>query len=93
MPFAPVNTPADLLRDPHLNSGDHLLKITADDDTMVSLPSLPIKSDRFSYRVRTSPPDLGEHTLEILKENGLCDSDIRKLVDDGVVAVGSRPLR
>jgi crotonobetainyl-CoA:carnitine CoA-transferase CaiB-like acyl-CoA transferase len=93
VPFAPVNTPADLMEDPHLNTGDHLLEITVPDGTALKLPSIPIKSDRFSYRVRIPPPELGEHTLEILKDTGLSDEEIRKLVDEGVVTVGSGPLR
>ena len=92
VPFAPVNTPADLLNDPHLNTGDHLLEITVPGGKALKLPSLPIKSDRYSYRVRNFPPELGEHTREILNDTGCSEEEIRKLFDGGVVTVAGESM-
>jgi crotonobetainyl-CoA:carnitine CoA-transferase CaiB-like acyl-CoA transferase len=92
VPYAPVNTPADLLEDPHLNSGNHLLEVAVPDDKKVKLPSLPMHSNRFSYSVRENPPELGQHTREILQEIGISDTDVQQLVDEGIVTEGKKKV-
>jgi crotonobetainyl-CoA:carnitine CoA-transferase CaiB-like acyl-CoA transferase len=87
VPFAPVNTPADLLEDPHLNSGNHLLEIELPDKRKLKLPSLPVSSDRFSYSTRENPPRLGQHTREILADLGYNDKRVRQFIEDGIVAI------
>jgi crotonobetainyl-CoA:carnitine CoA-transferase CaiB-like acyl-CoA transferase len=39
----------------------------------------PIKSSQFSFKIRTPPPLLGEHTMEILKAIGYTSKEIRQL--------------
>jgi crotonobetainyl-CoA:carnitine CoA-transferase CaiB-like acyl-CoA transferase len=92
VPYAPVNTPADLLDDPHLNSGNHLLEVAVTDDKKVKLPSLPMHSNRFSYSIRENPPELGQHTREILRDIGMSDADVRQLIDEAIVAEGKKPV-
>jgi crotonobetainyl-CoA:carnitine CoA-transferase CaiB-like acyl-CoA transferase len=38
-------------------------------------------------------PDLGEHTIEILRESGFGDADIDRLLREGAVAAGPTPAR
>ena len=87
VPYAPVNTPADLLEDPHLNTGDHLLEISVQDDKKYKIPAIPMHSSSFSYSIRLNPPELGQHTKEILNETGLSATEIQQLIDDGVVTI------
>ena len=85
VPYAPVNSPADLYEDPYLMGHENrLLPVEAGQKT-VRLPALPFESEEFQFSVRRQPPRLGEHSREILQELGLSDSDMDRLVKNKVV--------
>jgi len=85
VPYAPVNTPADLYDDPYLMGHENrLLPVEAGQKT-VRLPALPFESEEFQFSVRRQPPRLGEHSREILQELGLSESDMDRLVRNKVV--------
>ena len=85
VPYAPVNSPADLYEDPYLMGHENrLLPVNAGQKT-VRLPALPFESEEFQFSVRRQPPRLGEHSREILQELGLSDSDMDRLVKNKVV--------
>jgi crotonobetainyl-CoA:carnitine CoA-transferase CaiB-like acyl-CoA transferase len=87
VPYAPVNTPADLYEDPYLmGDQNRLLPVNAGQKT-VRLPALPIESGAFEFSVRRQPPRLGEHSGEILRELGLSDSEIDRLVKENIVGI------
>lgn len=87
VPYAPVNTPADLYEDPYL-MGDNtrLLPVNMGQKTL-RLPALPIESGAFEFSVRRQPPRLGEHSSEILQELGLSDSEIDTLAKKKIVGI------
>ncbi len=88
VPYAPVNTPADLYDDPYLKGHENrLLPVDAGRKT-VRLPALPLESGEFEFSVSRQPPRLGEHTREILQELGISDPDILRLAKNKVVMVG-----
>ncbi|MFQ5684421.1 MAG: CaiB/BaiF CoA transferase family protein [Candidatus Binatia bacterium] len=87
VPYAPVNTPADLYNDPYLKGHKNRLLPTETDRKSLRLPALPIESDEFEFSVRRQPPRLGEHTGEILRELGLSDADIDRLAKTKAVMV------
>jgi crotonobetainyl-CoA:carnitine CoA-transferase CaiB-like acyl-CoA transferase len=89
IPFAPLNSPADLLEDPHLNAGGHLLEIEVSDGAKIKVPAIPISSDRFACRVRYKPPQLGEQSAEILTELGYGAIEIDDLINERVVSLAS----
>jgi len=87
VPYAPVNTPADLYEDPYLmGDNNRLLPVNAGQKT-VRLPALPIESSAFEFSVRRQPPQLGEHTGEILREMGLSETEIERLAKQKIVTI------
>jgi len=51
----------------------------------VEMPGSPMHLSRNSTTIRRHPPQLGEHTDEILSEFGYTDEDIWRLKDDDIV--------
>jgi crotonobetainyl-CoA:carnitine CoA-transferase CaiB-like acyl-CoA transferase len=71
LPFAPVNKPGDLFNDPHLIASGGLLDIKITDGRTVATPALPFTIDGHRLQKRRNPPQVGEHTAEVLAELGL----------------------
>jgi len=75
LPFAPINAPHELLDDPHINASGGMQKIVLTDGERagqtVNTILFPFKMDGEHLGVRRSPPKLGEHNEEILRELGL----------------------
>jgi crotonobetainyl-CoA:carnitine CoA-transferase CaiB-like acyl-CoA transferase len=86
VPFAYLNTPADLLEDEHMNAG-HLMEVEAIQrkGKKVKVPALPMMSDQYNYSVRLEPPHLGQHTDDILKDLSYATERIDRLKREGVV--------
>lgn len=68
LPCAPVNTPLDLINDPHLASLDFLKAVRSAQGREARIASLPIASPTWFDFPRRDPPTLGEHTKEILAQ-------------------------
>jgi crotonobetainyl-CoA:carnitine CoA-transferase CaiB-like acyl-CoA transferase len=90
IPFAPINRPADLFEDPHLNAGDGLLEVTlprgARAGEAVKLPALPLEMDEHRFGLYRDLPSPGRDTEDILRAAGYSAEDIERLRADGVVA-------
>jgi crotonobetainyl-CoA:carnitine CoA-transferase CaiB-like acyl-CoA transferase len=93
IPYAPVNTPADLIDEPHLNAGDHLLQVELADHRTFKQPALPLEFGDSRYVVKLAPPRLGEHTDTILGELGYSDAEIAQLKAKRVVLRSDRMLQ
>ncbi len=74
IPFSPVAKPGDLFEDPHLNSHGWLERTELATGTMTKLPGIPLEFADHKLGLRHQPPQLGQHTDEILKELGLSSS-------------------
>ena len=48
-------------------------------------PLLPLALGGSRLPLRSPPPSLGQHTLDLLAELGFSTDDIQRLIDDGVV--------
>jgi len=92
VPYAPVNTPLDLLEDPQLNSGGKLLAVQTAGGDELKVPAVPVSSDSFGLGVRHQPPALGEHTRELLAELGYSAAEIEELAGSGVVGIDGPTL-
>jgi crotonobetainyl-CoA:carnitine CoA-transferase CaiB-like acyl-CoA transferase len=92
IPYAPVNGPADLVDDLHLNEGNHLMPVQLSDGRSYKLPTLPLQMGDDHFGAHLPPPALGEHTDAILAELGYSQIDIVSMHEAGAVTTGSRML-
>jgi crotonobetainyl-CoA:carnitine CoA-transferase CaiB-like acyl-CoA transferase len=92
VPYAPVNTPLDVLEDRHLNAGGRLLEVRTADAQTARVPSLPVAGETLPSGIRRAPPALGQHSGEILSELGYSDGEIAELLASRVVAEGGPTL-
>ncbi len=92
VPYAPVNTPVDLVDEPHLNAGGHLLTVELSDGRTFKLPTLPVTFGDTPYEVRLPPPALGEHTNAVLAELGYLPAEIDELQAAHAVLQSDRML-
>ncbi|MBL24135.1 MAG: formyl-CoA transferase [Rhodospirillaceae bacterium] len=70
IPFAPVAETKDLFDDPQLNAHGRMLETRLPDGRTAKLPRLPIEVGDHDLGLRSQPPEVGEHTREILAELG-----------------------
>ena len=70
--------------DPHMNAGG-LVDVTLSDGRATKLPALPVEmaGRRFADRAELAHP--GKHSREILAGLGLADSEVDRLIEQGVV--------
>lgn len=66
LPFAPVNTPADLVDDVHLQAIGMIKQVEAPDGRRAQVAGLPLAADRWFAGTPTNPPALGSDTESIL---------------------------
>ena len=87
LPYAPITRPQDLFDDPHLNATGGLAEIRLTDGRTTTTPLLPLTMDGQRLALRTHPPKLGEHSLELLASLGYDRVRIASLIDAGIVGL------
>ncbi len=89
LPYAPITKPQDLFEDPHLlatnglgevrmSSGPHAGEVT-------KTPLLPITLGGERLPIRMDPPDLGQHTQELLKLMNYSEEEIAELRNKKII--------
>lgn len=81
IPAGPVNTPAEALHDPQIASRGLLTEFEG-----YRTIAHPVKFSLTEPVVRRKPPELGEHTDEVLKEHGFDAAAVSALRQSGAVA-------
>lgn len=92
IPYAQVNTPTDLVDDPHLNGRGQWMPLDVPGYQGLKVPSLPMTVGDAHYQVRLQPPRLGEHTDDILTELGYSPVEVAELKSREVVLRSDRLL-
>ena len=87
IPFSPVNRPEDLFEDPHLNQSGGLVEIKTPGGKRAKLPKIPLRLNGSAFDLRNDPPGIGEGSLEIYREIGLTDHEIRDLHKEGIIEI------
>jgi len=90
LPFAPIARPEQLFDDPHLNATGGLGDVTLPDGeragSTARVTLLPLRLDGQRMGVRLDPPQLGQHTQELLAGLGYTPQAIAALKEAGAVA-------
>ncbi len=81
VPAGPVNTPAEALDDPQIRSRSMVVEVEG-----YRTIAHPVKYSKTEPSINRPPPELGEHTNEILKEAGFDSGKIEQLRRSGAVA-------
>lgn len=79
IPFAAVNSLEDLLTDPHLAEVGFWQEVTGLDGHVQRLPRNPLRLSDSPADIRRLPPQLGEHTREVLLEAGVAPDLVDRL--------------
>jgi crotonobetainyl-CoA:carnitine CoA-transferase CaiB-like acyl-CoA transferase len=91
IPFSPIARPEDLFEDIQLNQGNSLWLTKMAGGLEAKLPKLPLEIQDTPLALRMNPPEIGEHTQEILKNLGFSDLEIQQLQTEKIVyAVASQ---
>jgi crotonobetainyl-CoA:carnitine CoA-transferase CaiB-like acyl-CoA transferase len=83
--WAPVQTTEEVLADPQAWAGNGFVEVP-DDAGSVTMINSPLDYGSTPAAPRAMPPDLGQHTDEILGELGRDAATVERLRADGVVA-------
>ena len=96
LPYAPITRPQQLFDDPHLRATGGLAPVTLPADASSAgrcidthTPLLPLTLSGRRLPLRTPPPTLGEHSLELLRSLGYDAARIAALCADGVVGTAT----
>jgi crotonobetainyl-CoA:carnitine CoA-transferase CaiB-like acyl-CoA transferase len=80
----------EVFQDPQVVHNEMVLTIEHPVYGCVKLTGFPVKLSATPATLRLSPPTVGEHNEEVLREYGYSDSEIRALQESGVVGSENR---
>lgn len=83
--YAPVQEPSDVAKDQQAWANDYFTTVEHPTHGEIKLVANPIKLSRMPSSIRTTAPELGQHTEEVLLESGYNWSDIAHLKEEGVI--------
>lgn len=84
--WAPVNGHDAVLEDPQVLHNDSFDSYDHPDAGTVRVIKHPVRYDGVRPGIRTAPPELGEHTREVLRDLGYAEADIETLIAAKAVA-------
>ncbi|WP_420391504.1 CaiB/BaiF CoA transferase family protein [Acuticoccus sp.] len=88
VPGGPINTVADVFDDPQVRERRMVGTITDAAGTTVPTVRFPPVMERSPPEPPAPPPQLGEHTREVLAELGLDDAAVERMAEAGTIRLG-----
>ncbi len=89
IPAAPMATLEQLEDDPHLRQVGFFRKAEHPTEGAIVMPDSPVRFSRTPADITGPQPKFGQHSTEILREAGLSDSEIERLIKDRATRDGS----
>ena len=86
VPASQVRDMEQVFADPQIRARDMHVSVQHPTAGKVEMPGSPMHFSRTSTSIRQYPPLLGEHTRELLQENGYTNEEIDQFVVEDVVA-------
>jgi crotonobetainyl-CoA:carnitine CoA-transferase CaiB-like acyl-CoA transferase len=90
LPFAPIQRPDELFRDPHLARPGAMIEHTLESGARLPLPALPIEMRGRRFGRRLDLPRLGQHTAEVAAELGYDAAEVAALAGEGAIGLAPR---
>ena len=87
VPVNAVNTLEDLLGDEHLQAVGFWSEMDHPTEGKLRMPGFPVNFSATPASIRRHPPNLGEHSVEVLSEAGYSREEIREMVANGVTLI------
>lgn len=85
LPVGPIHTIQEALENEFTTENKITTTLDHQEYGTVDTLNLPIKIDGERQKFESAPPQVGEHSYEILKEVGLSEDDIEKLAEEDVI--------
>ncbi|MFE2737286.1 CaiB/BaiF CoA transferase family protein [Streptomyces sp. NPDC059349] len=90
IPYAPVNTLEDLVHDPHLEKVGFWTRMTDGTGEPLLTPNNPLSLPASPPAIRRGPPQLGQHTTEVLAECRATATGHRAIADSADQSIAVR---
>ena len=84
--YAPVQDPTDVAKDEQAWANDFFATVEHPTLGKIKLVANPIKLSKMPSSIKTTAPQSGQHTEEVLLENGYSWSDIARFKEQGLIA-------
>ncbi|MDZ7729469.1 MAG: CaiB/BaiF CoA-transferase family protein [Dehalococcoidia bacterium] len=92
IPAGPINTIPQVATDPQVQHREMLREIAHPVAGTIRISNTPFRMSRSEAGIKGPPPNLGEHTRDVLEELlGMSDADVEALEESGVVATKGGP--
>ncbi|OUR78844.1 CoA transferase [Alphaproteobacteria bacterium 46_93_T64] len=85
IPSVPINSPEDLIDDPHLVAIDYWQEMDHPTEGKLRSAGIPIEFSATPGAIRKHAPTLGEHSAEVLRESGVPEETIKNLIANKVI--------